>query len=197
MCVLNMQLIERMVRLLLEKRRRDSAEMARERAQKEAALTLLSDETERLAMGYSPSMCVLPSSDCSARLPIQQPPRHGFVLAYGHMFGASWHFIPNGGCGISKAASRDSVRSAVARAFAAQVERCARYFVPSLAKTDAESRPLDISALCQWRPSEAANWEAAFVAPRVLDFASGTATEKTLTLNFESRVLSTQWHGAP
>jgi hypothetical protein len=35
------------------------------------------------------------------------------------------------------------------------------------------------------------------VAPRVLYFASGTATEKTLTLNFESRVLSTQWHGAP
>ena len=48
MCVLNMQLIEGMVRLLLEKRRGDSAEMARERAQEEAALTQLSDETERL-----------------------------------------------------------------------------------------------------------------------------------------------------
>ena len=43
-----MQLIEGMVRLVLEKRRWDSAEMAKERAQEEAASTQLSDETERL-----------------------------------------------------------------------------------------------------------------------------------------------------
>ena len=48
MCVLNMQLIEGMVRQVLEKRRWDAAEMAKERAQEEAALTQLSDETERL-----------------------------------------------------------------------------------------------------------------------------------------------------
>jgi cytochrome P450 len=43
-----MQLIEGMVRLLLEKRRGDSAEMVQERAQEEAASTQLSDETEPL-----------------------------------------------------------------------------------------------------------------------------------------------------
>ena len=43
-----MQLIEGMVRVVLEKGRWDSAEMAKERAQEEAASTQLSDETERL-----------------------------------------------------------------------------------------------------------------------------------------------------
>ncbi len=43
-----MQLIEGLVHVVLEKRRWDAAELAKERAQEEAASTQLSDETERL-----------------------------------------------------------------------------------------------------------------------------------------------------